>query len=167
MSLICRAPILTHTNWLPGLIKRLEVEDVDTPIQSPTDRRRPERLGARHARDRTLVLVPGSRPPRLTNPQLGSLGRGPRHLLDVPKCLHDVVEKAARGIGDILALPVTESIAEQDVRATSDEGVGAAVLVLAPGISSADLECIVGGLLDLVDLAQKLRPREVTPVKRL
>ena len=167
MRLVYRAPMPSHAGWLPRLVKRLEVEHIYAPIQSPTDRRRPERLGARDARHRALVLVPSSWPSRLANPQLRGLGRGPGNLLDMSKCLHDVIEEGRCGIRDRLALPVTEGIAEQDVRAASDQRVGAAVLVLIPGVRGADLEFVVGGLLDLVDLVHELRPCGVAPVERL
>jgi hypothetical protein len=191
MPLIGGRAILTDTIRLIGLIKSLEVEEVDAPIEHAADAALPVGDGVGGAGDGGAVAgaaVGG--PTRLAVPELGR-GSGAGDGLDVVEGLHDVVEVGGGGIADFLGLPVGEGVDEagekrgcgqslvsgtgylgfcgelgdlQQLDSSFDDCVGGSIGVFVPAVGGTD-QGSGEHILDFIDLLEELLSGEVATVE--
>lgn len=186
VPLVRRRAILSNAVRLVGLVKDLEVEDVDAPGQHATDAALPVFDSVLGAGDGGAVVGAASGgPTSLAVPELGRLGRAGDGL-DVAEGLHDVVEVGGGCVFDGLGLPVGEGVDEaveggcekgcgrlaedgdcnlQQFDASADDGVSGAISVLVPAVGSTN-QSVGKHLLNLIDLLEQLLAGEVAAVQR-
>jgi hypothetical protein len=114
MSLISSRAVLSDAVWLAWLIKGLEVEDVDAPIEEAAHRALPvgDRIVGAGDGDSVAGASVG-RPAGLAVPEFGRGGRA-GNALDALEGLHNVIKVGGRCVADFLGLPVGEGVDEAE-----------------------------------------------------
>ena len=105
------------------------------------------------------------RPAGLASPDLNTV-RVACHGLNASHSLLHVIEVGSRSVADFLALPVCESVDQEQLDSASDKSIRRSIGIFVPAVRSSN-QGAREHILDFVDLLEELGSGEVATVKSL
>jgi len=161
VGLVGGLAVVTGGVGLPRLIKSFEVKGINAPVKGTADSGVvvvSSVLCAGLGVGVVVTTIGG--PASLAVPELEAI-EGASQVLNVAKSLLDVVEVGLdSAVTDVVALPVSEGVGEDELDTTLDDSVTGAVSPLVPAVGSTN-QGIGERILDVVDLLEELVTVEV------